>query len=198
MNMKTVHYQIRFFSYWHTGSGLSGGAYTDLLVNKTKQNLPFIPGRTLKGLFREAGVMVNGFDSSLVSQDFIYQVFGESPDENKMQKELYTKEALSYFSNANLSEHATKGIIENEKQPFLYEILASTKIDKQGLAEDGTLRQMEVTIPLTLYGMIDHFPDRSDFIEQLAYCMSWVKRLGLNRNRGLGRCEFSIIKITEA
>lgn len=198
MNMKTIHYQIRFFSYWHTGSGLSGGAYTDLLVNKTKQNLPFIPGRTLKGLFREAGVMINGFDSSLVSQDFIYQVFGESPDENKMQKELYTKEALSYFSNANLSENATKGIIESKKQPFLYEILASTKIDKQGLAEDGTLRQMEVTVPLTLYGMIEHFPDRSDFIEQLTYCMNWVKRLGLNRNRGLGRCEFSIVKITEA
>jgi CRISPR/Cas system CMR subunit Cmr4 (Cas7 group RAMP superfamily) len=51
--MNTIAYQIDFFSYWHASSGLAGGAYADLLVNKTREGLPYIPGRTLKGLLRE-------------------------------------------------------------------------------------------------------------------------------------------------
>ncbi len=113
--MKTIHYQIQFFSYWHVGSGLSGGAYADLLVNKTKENLPFIPGRTLKGLLREAGETINIFDSSLVSIDFINEIFGESPTDSKLENELYSKESLSYFSNATLSQNLVNKIQDKTK-----------------------------------------------------------------------------------
>ena len=49
-----ITYNIDFFSEWHCGSGLSGGATTDALLIKDKHNLPFIPGKTIKGLLREA------------------------------------------------------------------------------------------------------------------------------------------------
>ena len=51
---KRIDYQIEFFSQWHCGSGLSAGADIDLLVIKDKEGMPFIPGKTLKGLIREA------------------------------------------------------------------------------------------------------------------------------------------------
>ena len=52
--MKDITFKITFFSEWHCGSGLSSGSDLDALVIKDKDNFPFIPGKTLKGLIREA------------------------------------------------------------------------------------------------------------------------------------------------
>lgn len=51
---KTINITIRFFSQWHCGSGTSAGADVDELVVKDKNGMPYIPGKTLKGLIREA------------------------------------------------------------------------------------------------------------------------------------------------
>ena len=52
---------------------------------------------------------------------------------------------------------------------------------------------MEVTIPLELYAEVVDLPQ--EFQQQLEYCFSWVKKMGLNRSRGLGRCVLQTIKI---
>lgn len=49
-----IKYQIQFHSYWHCGSGLAAGAGVDALVVKDADGLPFVPGKTIKGLLREA------------------------------------------------------------------------------------------------------------------------------------------------
>lgn len=191
--MKNVTYKIEFFSYWHASSGLAGSTYADLLVNKNREGLPYIPGRTLKGLLREAAEVLNALPSELVTSQFILDVFGQQPTERDFDKELATTEAKCFFSNANLSANLRNAIPEAQK-PFLYSILASTKINAQGIADGGTLRQLEVAIPLTLYASVEHFPDEEGYEEQLLYCFQWIKRMGLNRSRGLGRCQFSMTK----
>lgn len=194
----TLQYQIEFFTYWHAGSGLSGGAYADLLVNKTKEGLPFIPGKTLKGMIRDGAITISSYNSSLVDVDFIHKVFGEKP--KKINSEDTDAEpvepGICFFSNAELSGNLTAQLIQNEKEylgQHFYEVLASTRIDDQGVADDHTLRQMEVTIPLTLYATIEHFPDDSAAFAQMQHCMSAIKRMGLGRTRGLGRCQFSLL-----
>lgn len=192
--MKTIHYQIDFFSYWHASSGLASSTYADLLVNKTHEGLPYIPGRTLKGLLREAAEVIHGFGPKpLVSQAFILDVFGQEPTKNDIEEERATTEAKCFFSNAELSDYLCIAIQESQK-PHLYAILASTKINEHGLAADATLRQLEVTVPLTLSASIEQFPDQEGYEQQLSYCFQWIKRMGLNRSRGLGRCRFSMIK----
>ncbi|MDG1434750.1 MAG: RAMP superfamily CRISPR-associated protein [Saprospiraceae bacterium] len=191
--MKPIIYQIDFFTNWHTSSGLSGSTYADLLVIKTSENLPFIPGKTLKGLLREAAESIHELNKELVTADFIGHVFGLSPTKKEMENEVYTKEAACYFSNAYLSKKLTSGITK-EKSSHLYKVISSTKIDKNGIAEDSSLRQLEVTIPLILYAKVEHFPNDEAYLTQLEHCLSWVKRIGLNRSRGLGRCKFSILK----
>ena len=47
-----ITYTIEFFSYWHCGSGLSAGADVDSLVIKDAIGMPFVPGKTIKGLIR--------------------------------------------------------------------------------------------------------------------------------------------------
>ncbi len=48
--MKDLTIKIEFFSPWHCGSGPSAGADADSLVIKDINGLPFIPGKTIKGL----------------------------------------------------------------------------------------------------------------------------------------------------
>jgi CRISPR/Cas system CSM-associated protein Csm3 (group 7 of RAMP superfamily) len=196
----TLKYQIEFFTYWHAGSGLSGGAYADLLVNKNKAGLPFLPGKTLKGMIRDGALMLNEYNPRLVTTDFIHTIFGEVPTKVKLEDADTTPVApgICFFSNAELSAELTAELTtplnpDEYLGQYLYEVLSSTKIDENGLAEDHTLRQMEVTIPLTLYATIEDFPDDEDSRTQMQHCLSAIKRMGLGRTRGLGRCQFSLL-----
>lgn len=190
--MNTIIYKIEFFSYWHTSSGLTGSTYADLLVNKTKDGFPFLPGKTLKGLLREAAETINSFHPDLVKTAFINDVFGERRD-NDNASEKYRKPAESFFSSGTLSKNLQKQIT-NEDKPYLFDVLSSTKIGENGQAENHSLRQLEVTIPLVLYASIENFPSKENYLKQLELCMGFTKRMGLNRSRGLGRCQFSILK----
>lgn len=185
---KTIIYQVQFFNYWHSGSGLSGTTYADSIVNKTSDQLPFIPGKTLKGLLRDAAEDINDLSPKMVTREFILKVFGKDGSEKNTTKE---DEGQSFFSNAYLSENLSKSIIAENLSENLYAVLSSTQIDKEGQAADGSLRQLEVTIPLTVFATIENFPEGME--DQLAKCLGWVKQMGQNRNRGLGRCKFSIL-----
>jgi len=189
-----IIYKIDFYSYWHTGSGLAGSTYADAIVNKNEQNLPVIPGKTIKGLLRDAAQQIHYFDDKLVTQDFIQNVFGADSEKQGVD---YKKEGKAFFSNAELSKSLSNSIIEKKYDNELYKVLPSTQIDENGQAKDGSLRQLEVTIPLTLYGAIEHFPESETYLEQLENCFAFIKQIGLNRNRGLGKCKFSILKINK-
>lgn len=188
---------MEFFSYWHTGSGLSAGAEANLEVIKNEHNLPYIPGRTLKGLLRDAAERIHALNNSMVSRAFIESVFGLGQDsvgqDQQGQREI---QSACFFSNAELSPWLTSHLTP-QLSAQLYEVLASTAIDERGLAKDQTLRQMEVIIPLTLYAAIEYFPDSDANRKQLSYCFQWIKRMGANRTRGLGNCQFTFFQPTE-
>ncbi len=181
--MSKIIYKIQFFDYWHTGSGLAGSTYADSIVHKNDDDLPIIPGRTVKGLLRDAAKIIHELDNSLITNQFILDVFGK--------EDMPTK---CFFSNVTLSKNLAEKIIQENRQHALYQVLSSTQIDADGQAKEGSLRQLEVTIPLVLYGMIDDFPNNNLYKTQIIHCLNWVKQLGLNRNRGLGRCQFSIVE----
>ena len=52
--MEILKLTVEILSYWHAGSGLGRGADLDALVLRNGDDLPYLPGRTLKGLLREA------------------------------------------------------------------------------------------------------------------------------------------------
>lgn len=186
-----MKFKIRFLDYWHTSSGLSTGADVDLTVLKDEHGLPVLPGKTLKGLFREAAENLNELNSELISKDFIHSIFGEQlPKGAKTEDEYEVKEADSFFTDAKLSEKIYNLVTDKKIQPnYLYKAIASTQIDENGQAKDYSLRQMQVTVPLELYAEI--FDIDKKYEPQMELCFKYVKRLGLNRNRGLGRCEIS-------
>ena len=56
MNNRIATYRltISFLSYWFVSTGNEQGAYADQLALKDSEGFPYIPGKTIKGVFREA------------------------------------------------------------------------------------------------------------------------------------------------
>lgn len=188
----TIQYQIVFFSDWHCGSGLSGGFGVDQIVIRDKNSLPFIPGRTLKGLLRDAARNLSNLDPSNDSswQEFINTVFGTK---GGAENPGYSP-SICYFSDGELPDDIqTELAKQDDLKQFLFRESASTAIADNGIAREHSLRVKETVIPLTIIAEISGFPDNDDFEDKLSTCMKWIKRLGINRNRGQGRCRFAII-----
>jgi len=183
--MQTLNYQIEFYSYWHIGSGISGGTYADSTVLKDSNGLPYIPGKTIKGLFREAASAIESYRPNK-HQNRIVELFGSPGTQPELQ-------SPSFFSDAKVSRIFVEQLLKEENaglKQALYQVLSSTRIEHDsGTADKGSLRQLEVTVPLTLYGAISFDSVVDDHL--IKVCAGWIKSLGINRSRGLGRCSIS-------
>lgn len=163
--------EINFFDYWHCGSGSSGGSESDLVVIRDDRGLPFVPGKTIKGHIREIAQIIG-------DNDFIDICLGNKEG----------KDGECYFSNAVIKES-----IDSELIPYLYKTISYTQIDEKGLAKTNSLREIEVVIPIKLYGTIDFSDNAKRYEDEMKKILKQIKRVGLNRNRGLGRCEISVV-----
>jgi len=167
-----MKYKITFYDFWHLSSGVSAGTKLDSLVVKDDIGLPYVPGKTLKGLVRE--------NIELLDKNKSSGIFGEEG----------SNIAKSYFSNATLDKD-TKEYLKNDDKlkKHLFDKVTSTKIGLNGIADDDTLREIEVVVPLTLQGEI-----QTDEEELISQALLMIKQMGLNRNRGLGRCKVEVVK----
>ncbi len=180
--MTDIKYKITFFSNWHCGSGLAAGADTDELVIKDRNGLPYVPGRTIKGLLREAAMMLKQFTD--IPEESFNRLFGKGGD----AADFGCRSEVS-FTNATLSEEEQNSIISNKLTKHLYMSVASTAIGTDGIAVDHSLRKIETTIPCCVYGRVMNVDEQD--IDILLQTFKWIKRLGLGRNRGYGRCKIT-------
>ncbi|HAS6067160.1 TPA: hypothetical protein RQK93_003639 [Vibrio vulnificus] len=193
--MKSYQVTIDIHSEWHVGSGEEGGTYADALVLKNSHNLPFLPGKALKGLFRDSFLVAhdNRWFGGELTTEAIELLFG-----HQGQVE-HTHGALS-FSNAELSsEESAYFELYPEHTRHCYRVHFSTAINGQtGVAKQTSLRAMEVAIPLRLYARIELDDQRLDsrmqqqVNEWLEMCSTLILGLGAKRTRGLGQATVSI------
>lgn len=215
-----IKYTIEFHSEWHCGSGLSAGADLDALVIKDKDNLPYVPGKTLKGLIREGvetiltlrmseaekndhsedieaiKVLANNKDFFFGQENTTPQKEDESHNPNEANQKMIAGKA--FFSNAELPEKVKAAVKLMQSVNYLYNTVSATKIDQNGVADEHSLRSIETVIPCSVEGEIIILDDslmNDDILDLFKQGMQFVKRLGVNRNRGLGRCTFKDIEI---
>lgn len=186
MALEKINYRIQFLTDWHAGSGLSAGAEADAVVIKDPDGFPYIPGKTLKGLFRDA------------FQDLM-EVKNQDFTENRFKRFFgffdgagVTTAGKLFYSSACLSEDE-KSAIDPSLNPYLYRTISATAIsEKTGVAKNSSLRVSEVCIPLELEGFVEGIEiDDVPIFEQL---LKYIRTIGANRNRGLGRCIITIKK----
>lgn len=179
--MNTFKYKIEFLSFWAVGSGKGGGFGADSVVLKEK-GLPIVPGKTLKGLWREA--YAEAFPSKVV--DF----FGHTKKLGKEEENQSSNVAGKInFGTARLPKNIRLSLIEYPLiAKELYHSRTSTKIGEEKQAVENSLRKIEVCVPITLEAEIEGVNE--DLKIELIKVMKAIRHLGEKRYRGLGRCKF--------
>lgn len=209
--MTTKSLIIELQSFWHTGTGKSSGSHLDALTDKDRNGLPFLPGRHIKGLLRDAyrHTRALGWIDDPKDPD------GEHPLEkllfgSQSGKELRTETipGMLRVSNAELSLAEKSALNADETlKPHLFFEMFSTAIDAAGVAKTETLRGIEVCAPMQLRShlVLDltavesrHLKEQKEFRER-DNCWQWLEQalplldaVGANRNRGLGEALFAL------
>lgn len=190
--MKIIYYKVTFLTWWHCGSGQAAGPDVDELAIKDSEGLPYIPGRTMKGLLKDACRQMAGYGLEGMDSKRINSVFGYHDD----NAGSYSEKGSAFFSDVVLPASDRRAIAADKGlRKALFSSVAATAIGKDGIAKDHTLRKIQVTVPCALYGTIANVAD--DDTAMFAQAMKFIKRIGLGRNHGLGRCKIEIIETKE-
>lgn len=184
--MYDIQVQIEFHSSWHCGSGLSAGADLDTLVIKDHNGMPFLPGKTFKGLVREAvEEYIRLVQIDKEKKELVEQMFGKASS----NEELF-ESGTAHFTDATLCEQEYQSIVADNAQCYLYNKVTTTAIDENGIARDHSLHSMQTVVPCTLHATIYDVPDELEKI--VAKSLGMIKHLGQKRHRGFGRCTVSV------
>lgn len=200
---------IKMLSDWHIGSGAGRTGDVDRLVQRDKDDLPYIPAKTLTGIWRDACELVAwGLDNGQLEdgrdrpswQKWVNYLFGDQPALAQGVRENKPREAALSIRSAHLPEPLIKAL--NEK-PNLKEFITFIKpgiaIDpKSGCAKEDYLRFEEmVRSGAELKAACElHLPTESEQ-QKAAYALllagaKIIERLGGKRRRGAGQCQVTV------
>lgn len=177
--MDPIRYIIELSSFWHIGSGVGSGNNEDAIVIVDDNGVPYIPGKSIKGLVKDSARLLN---RSLKPPISIDNLFG-------IESDHYEGEGALKFSNAYP--------IAYDKIKEYPEIMKSSRrqisMNEHNVANDQSLRKIQVIRPCKLIGEIDEIPDEPDDSRHVKKCLELIKFIGGNRTRGLGRCKVRVI-----
>lgn len=191
--------KIEILSYWHPGTGRGQGSHLDAVTHRSGNGLPCLPGRTVKGLLRDAAhrwESFGGFGSvELPRPSITDQLFGPYGAEG-----VETWPGLLRCSDATLPDSDVDYLFDKPKLvDGFYRSHFATKIEHDtGTAEKQSLRGIELVVPLTLYAQIDQVPNArhsgltTAWPEKLNEALPLVRAVGANRSRGLGRAVLTL------
>lgn len=195
-------------SYWHAGTGRGASSYMDALVHTDSAGLPVLPGRTLKGLLRDAVYRAEQWGWDGVPPQTTEALFGSVGfDADKQQRQIpraATQPGLLGVSDARLPAAVIawirdgKPMEQSARRKTLFTEMYSTAVDHAtGTAREQSLRGTQVVIPLKLESEISIVPlseytqhqqmMREQWRQVLNKCLPLIRAVGAYRSRGLGR-----------
>lgn len=190
--MIDIKIKIEFHSPWHCGSGLAAGSDIDALVITDHAGMPYVPGKTIKGLVRQAveeyieysGIAGNEENGKTIAER-VKDMFGAESSSDDVRAC-----GTAHFSDANFAEHEYHAIAaQSELKAHLFNKVTSTAIDDNGIARGHSLRSLQTVVPCTLYATISCVDDAIAHI--VVKSLGMIKHMGQKRHRGLGRCTIS-------
>lgn len=180
--------RIDFDSEWLVAGGESTIGSADMAPVRDADNLPYIPGRSLRGVLREAVAMVDdATNSQHASRIFGTRSTADSNDETAVG-------GSSHIGSAYLAKEFADACSNADSRADLFMSIKRTKIDSEShTAARGSLREMEVCIPgLVLIADIEVASDND--LSVLAFASGLVRSIGHSKSRGLGRCRLTVMR----
>ncbi|GDX83847.1 hypothetical protein LBMAG42_56580 [Deltaproteobacteria bacterium] len=204
--MSTLFLHFQMLGFWHPGTGRGAGPGADALANRTASGLPYLPGKTVKGLLRDAAMTAQAL-GGLTDPD-VCKAFGSAygaagagaRDEARFASVPGALRFGSAHVGATRQEVVAWETWANDAgnapgRAQMFRSFASTRIDSEtGVAEHGSLRTIEVVVPLTLIAEIAT-SDAELARRVLAASVSHVFAVGAHRTRGLGRCVVTVVEV---
>ena len=195
---------------WHIGTGTGTGLGVDALTVRGASGLPEIPGKAVKGLLRDAFAKVEQTGS--IPSGRTVQLFGSAPGSrgNKDVSIAARQEMERYESEPGSIQvdSARLGAGTSDQQKWqdwattdastdlidqMTEEVSSTRLD-QGIAAKGSLRSVEVAIPLTLHAEVGSLDSDEQWKNEVRLAAGMLRAVGKMRHRGFGRCTVTVVE----
>lgn len=192
--MKHSILNIKLLSDMCCGTGESNGSDVDILTAVDGCGFPIIPGKRIKGIMRECGLLAEnfgGFNKGITSQ-----LFG---DLNGISGQLIISDAKLDGAEKAAQE------IKNMQGDEMYSTLISpnqitslytcnrtqTKINDKGVSDDKSLRTLKLVEKGNCFTAKISYPE--EFYEYLKSCVKLFRHIGLNKIRAWERCTAILI-----
>lgn len=202
-----VRYRVSFTSDWHVGTGSGRSGDVDRLVARESDGFPFVPAKTLTGLWRDASERLAwALDSGVVGPwaRFVEELWGSQPSLSA-PRGFAPRAALVSVRPARHREGWRRAVqaLNGGKVPAEVTVVRwSTAIDAEsGRAQDATLRSVELGRALSeLEGSItvSVMPNTTDIVLSfLRLAAAGVTSIGGHRRRGLGECNLILDRVPD-
>jgi CRISPR-associated protein Csx10 len=193
-------------SDWHVGVGAGRPGDIDRLVARDADDLPYVPAKTLTGIWRDAVeklafALDEGKDGGKWAK-WVDVIFGSQPALSAGIQTLPPRPASLMIGPARLSQPLRDRLTGDNNKPLrssLTFVKPGVAIDaRSGQAQPNYLRFEEMTRGGTrLYAdctltMSDNYIHRAAVTALLLASAKLVERLGGKRRRGAGRCVLQI------
>ncbi|MFO0878141.1 MAG: RAMP superfamily CRISPR-associated protein [Gemmataceae bacterium] len=208
----TFMIRLTMLSDWHVGSGMGRPGSVDRLVTRDADGLPFVPAKTLRGIWRDACErLARGLDNGLDGRwsSLVDRVFGSQPalgahGPTRLHHDPAAKpiESALMVRPVRLSPELRQRV---RGQGALIEAMTFVKpgvrIDRRsGRAQTDFLRFEEMARGGTVLEAVCsiHLPPASEELREAVSALllagtRLVERLGGKRRRGAGRCELVVL-----
>jgi hypothetical protein len=188
---------IELLDTWHVGTGRSRGQHVDAVVERDACGLPFLPGRTLRGLLRDAAECLLAWGHARAQ--VVHALFGELADTEGPGPSQRSRPGALRLSDARLPASLAAWLADPAQLPLrqaLYLESFQTAIDpKTGVPKAHTLRGIELTMPLSLQAELEVFglneSQTQEALLLLDQCLPLVRAVGAHTSRGHGRAQLS-------
>ncbi len=191
-NTATLKFDIK--SYWHAGTGRGSGHYLDAMNHTDINGIPCLPGKTVKGLLRDAVNRLESWENPKIPLGSCERLFGTIGFEEGRTRRETTPGALQ-FTDAKLPKEIVLWLSQKEqathKKALFTELFSTAIEDSSGTAKTASLRGLQAVVPLELKSQISFRDDGSELAKEwmniIKTALPLIRAIGSNRSRGFGR-----------
>lgn len=176
------------------GNGVSVPGGEDISVLCDEYGFPYYKGSTFKGIFREELTRYLSWNNvpQKEMEDKVRELLGESGEDSPYAGKLvfsdfYLSENVRYYMLKEIGENR-----RNEVTGSLTHTRTFTKMDQEGIVQQGTLRIARcVNKGLCFYSDIECRDEEKPLVTEVCSLIKWV---GSMRNRGFGKVQITAVE----
>lgn len=194
MSLRTLN--LRFLDTWHVGTGRGEGHHLDAVVARDADGLPYVPGRMLRGLLRDAMESLQAWGHG--APGLVSELFGDLVERGDRPGRSLSQAGRLTVSDARLPEAERAALAgtsagATELRAALFRESFQTAIDgASGTARSESLRGIELVVPVTLHAELGILgdaasPGHAEHWRRLEQALPLVRALGAMKTRGHGR-----------